>query len=77
VFRSVFVRITPFIFIVLNKYLKEYTMIYAYIRVSTDKQTIENQRFEIGRYCEANNLKIGKWIEECISGKKSVNERKL
>ncbi|MDR2978410.1 MAG: master DNA invertase Mpi family serine-type recombinase [Rickettsiales bacterium] len=52
-------------------------MIYAYIRVSTNKQTIENQRFEIGRYCEANNLKIGKWIEECISGKKSVNERKL
>jgi len=52
-------------------------MIYAYIRVSTDRQTIENQKFEIRRFCEVNNLKIGKWIEECISGKKSVKERKL
>ena len=24
-------------------------MIYGYIRVSTDKQTVENQRFEIGK----------------------------
>jgi len=52
-------------------------MIYAYVRVSTDRQTIENQKFEIGRFCEVNNLKISKWIEECISGKKSVHERKL
>jgi len=52
-------------------------MIYAYVRVSTDRQTIENQKFEIGRFCEVNNLKISKWIEECISGKKSVQERKL
>ena len=52
-------------------------MIYAYVRVSTDRQTIENQKFEIRRFCEVNNLKIGKWTEECISGKKSVKERKL
>nr|WP_277110828.1 recombinase family protein [Chryseobacterium taklimakanense] len=27
-------------------------MIYGYIRVSTDKQTIENQRYEINQFCE-------------------------
>jgi len=54
-----------------------YFMVYAYVRVSTDRQTIENQKFEIKRFCEVNNLKISKWIEECISGKKSVHERKL
>ena len=52
-------------------------MVYAYVRVSTDKQTIENQKYEIGRFCEVNNLSINKWIEECISGKKSVQKRKL
>ena len=52
-------------------------MIYAYVRVSTDSQTIENQKFEIKRYCEANNLKVSKWIEECISGKTMVQDRKL
>ena len=52
-------------------------MVYAYVRVSTDRQTIENQKFEIRRFCDANNLDINKWIEESISGKKSVQERKL
>jgi len=52
-------------------------MIYAYIRVSTDKQTIQNQKFEIKKFCETNKLKIGKWVEECISGRKSIQERKL
>ena len=27
-------------------------MIYGYIRVSTDKQTVENQRFEIRKYAK-------------------------
>ena len=26
-------------------------MIYGYIRVSSDKQTVENQRFEISNFC--------------------------
>ena len=26
-------------------------MIYGYIRVSSDKQTVENQRFEINNFC--------------------------
>ena len=28
-------------------------MTYGYIRVSSDKQTVENQRFEINRFCAA------------------------
>jgi DNA invertase Pin-like site-specific DNA recombinase len=52
-------------------------MIYGYIRVSTERQTVENQRFEINGFCEKNNLSVGKWIEETISGTKEVEKRKL
>lgn len=52
-------------------------MIYGYIRVSTDKQTVENQRFEIENYCKERNLLVASWIEETISGTKKVDERKL
>ena len=52
-------------------------MIYGYIRVSSDKQTVENQRFEINNFCEKENLKIDGWIEETISGTKSYNKRQL
>ena len=52
-------------------------MNFAYIRVSTDKQTVENQRFEISRFCEREGIIIDKWIEETISGTSSYNKRKL
>ena len=52
-------------------------MIYGYIRVSTDRQTVENQRFEINQFCEKNVMVVDKWIEETISGVKSTHERKL
>lgn len=52
-------------------------MIYGYIRVSSDKQTVENQRFEINNFCERNKLVIDGWIEETISGTKSYNKREL
>ena len=52
-------------------------MIYGYIRVSSDKQTVENQRFEIERFCEQQNLSVDGWIEETISGTKSYNKRQL
>ena len=53
------------------------SMIYVYIRVSSDKQTVENQRFEINKFCERENLKIDGWIEETISETKSYNKREL
>ena len=52
-------------------------MIYGYIRVSTDRQTVENQRFEINQYCDKNLLVVDKWIEETISGTKELQDRKL
>lgn len=52
-------------------------MIYGYIRVSTDKQTVENQRFEINNFCTKQDIVVHKWIEETISGTKNVDERKL
>jgi len=52
-------------------------MTYGYIRVSTDKQTIDNQRFEIERFCVKNKLKIDEWIKETISGSKSPEKRLL
>ena len=52
-------------------------MTYGYIRVSTDKQTVENQRFEICNFCKKENLEIDGWIEETISGTKNYDKRKL
>jgi len=52
-------------------------MIYGYIRVSSDKQTVENQRFEISNYAISNDLKIDGWIEETISGMRNYDKRKL
>jgi DNA invertase Pin-like site-specific DNA recombinase len=52
-------------------------MNYGYIRVSTDKQTVENQRFEISNFAKRNNLMIDGWIEETISGTKNYDKRKL
>ena len=52
-------------------------MIYGYIRVSTDKQTVDNQRYEINQFCDRQEMVIEKWIEETISGAKNVEDRKL
>jgi DNA invertase Pin-like site-specific DNA recombinase len=52
-------------------------MVYGYIRVSTDKQTVENQRFEITEFSKTQNIKIDKWIEETISGTISYKKRNL
>ena len=52
-------------------------MIYGYIRVSSDKQTVENQRFEINNFCAREHLCIDGWIEETISGTKNYNKRQL
>ena len=52
-------------------------MIYGYIRVSSDKQTVENQRYEINKFCQREQMVIDGWIEETISGTKSYNKRQL
>lgn len=52
-------------------------MIYGYIRVSTEKQTIENQRFEIINFAKKKDFVIDGWIEESISGTKAFSKRAL
>ena len=52
-------------------------MVYGYIRVSSDKQTVENQRFEINRFCEGNGIGVDGWIEEVISGTRNYDKRAL
>ena len=52
-------------------------MIFGYIRVSSDKQTVENQRYEINNFCRRNNLSVDDWIAETISGTKNYDKREL
>lgn len=52
-------------------------MIYAYIRVSTDKQTVENQRFEISRFARQRKFQVDIWVEETVSGTRLAKDRKL
>ncbi|WP_419699842.1 master DNA invertase Mpi family serine-type recombinase [Mucilaginibacter sp. NFX135] len=52
-------------------------MIYGYIRVSSEKQTLANQKFEINNFSKDRNLIIDEWIEETISSMKRLDERKF
>lgn len=52
-------------------------MVIAYLRVSTEKQFLANQREEILRFAEKNELKINKWYTETVSGTVNKRERKL
>ncbi|MCL2800376.1 MAG: master DNA invertase Mpi family serine-type recombinase [Treponema sp.] len=52
-------------------------MVYGYIRVSTDKQTVDNQKYEIQKFCAKNSITIERWIEETNSGSKIPEKRQL
>lgn len=52
-------------------------MIYGYIRVSTDHQNTANQRHEIELFTDKNNLTVNKWVEEIVSSRKPLHERRL
>lgn len=52
-------------------------MIYGYVRVSTDKQVVDNQHFEISTFARNKGIAIDKWLEESISGTKSYEKRGL
>ncbi len=51
--------------------------VYGYLRISTEKQCIENCKKEI--LLKANDLKLGnvEWVEETVSGTKHFKKRKL
>jgi DNA invertase Pin-like site-specific DNA recombinase len=52
-------------------------MHYAYVRVSTDKQSIENQQFEILKFANQKTIHIHQWTEETVNGTKSFQDRSL
>ncbi|UFH34530.1 master DNA invertase Mpi family serine-type recombinase [Flavobacterium acetivorans] len=52
-------------------------MTYGYIRVSTDRQTTQNQKFEIKNYAKERSIVIDEWIEETISATKKLEQRKF
>lgn len=52
-------------------------MVIAYLRVSTEKQFLENQREEILRFARKNNVTIDKWYNETVSGSVSTKDREL
>lgn len=52
-------------------------MTVAYLRISTEKQHLRNQREEILRFASFRNLHIDRWLTEVVSGRKSGRERKL
>ena len=48
---------------------------YAYIRVSTDKQTLENQKHKILEFAFNKKIQIEDFIEVEVSSKKTQKER--
>lgn len=49
----------------------------AYIRVSSKKQTVQHQKYEIGQFAKQNNLKIDQWVNETASSRKPLHKREL
>jgi DNA invertase Pin-like site-specific DNA recombinase len=52
-------------------------MVIAYIRVSTEKQHLENQREEILRFANKHEITVNRWCTETVSGCVDSKERKL
>ena len=51
--------------------------IIGYIRVSSQKQTLEHQHYEIEQFAKKNKIKINRWVEEKVSSRKALKNRKL
>lgn len=49
----------------------------GYIRVSSAKQTLAHQRFEIENFALKEGIKIDAWVEEKISTRKALYKRQL
>ena len=49
----------------------------AYLRVSTNHQDIQSQKYEILDYCHKNDIQIDNFIEVEMSSRKSLDKRKI
>lgn len=52
-------------------------MVIAYLRVSTEKQTLANQQNEISKFTDSHHLHVDRWVQETASGRKIGSDRKL
>lgn len=50
---------------------------FAYLRVSTDKQDLDNQRMEISSYAERSGMVVDEWLEIEISSRKDIRQRRI
>lgn len=53
------------------------TKIIAYIRASTDKQDLNNQKLEIFEFAKKNKLEVDDFIQMTISSRKTTKERRI
>ena len=51
--------------------------IIGYIRVSSNKQTCDHQKYEIIQYARQHNITVDRWVMETISSRKPLNKRGL
>lgn len=49
----------------------------AYLRTSTEKQDLDNQKLEILEYARRNELKVDEFIEVSISSRKTTKQRRI
>ena len=49
----------------------------GYIRVSSNKQTVQHQHYEIEQFALQNNIVVDRWVMEKISSRKALNKRQL
>lgn len=66
-------KLISYLFIVMEVNMKTI----AYLRVSTTKQDLDNQRLAIWDYTYKNNMQIHSFIEIQISARKTTKERKI
>lgn len=52
-------------------------MVVAYLRVSTNKQHLMNQKEEIRKFAQKRQLTIDEWYYDIVSGKINSNDRQL
>lgn len=50
---------------------------YAYLRTSTDKQDLNNQKLEILEYTRRHDLKVDEFVEITISSRKTPKQRRI
>ena len=49
----------------------------AYIRASTDKQDVQNQRYEILELANSRGWKIDEWVSVTISSRRTLKQRRI